>query len=795
MPDREAGRFVRRLSGALLSGPEVPEKYQAGLRARQMASMSRLTDIILLSSALNMMAVVGLFWNSSNRVLLLCWAGFGLAVTMAGIRHHARYRLRSVQRPGSRRALRDFTQISVFMGIFWGIAPLLLLDTGNLHGQMLMAMICAGVMFAGGFLLSRLPSAAVLFMTPTAFGMSVAMFIHAGPSSLLMSVLLLYYLCVLLCGIFWIHRQFVEQYLSDAAVAEQAHLIGILIRDFEESSSDMLWQTDESGIVQDIPLITDRSAPSDAAKDGIPEGGIFLSIFREGEERRILESEINARRAFRDIVVPVHRDDAVECWWSLTGKPLYENDVFAGYRGVASDVTQAKKIEHRMLRMAHFDALTALPNRTSLQERLDSLVAKGSIQGQCQALLLMDLDNFKWVNDTLGHPAGDELLRQTADRMRSFCSPEDFFARLGGDEFALIVSRPDLASLSVFLDTMAARMGNPYDVWGTVVNCSASIGVRLLESGLDARRMISNCDLALYQAKRLGRARWFMFNQDLECEALERSDIQQGLGRALEKDELRLHFQPIMDSLSGEIHAFEALVRWQHPERGLIYPEAFIPHAEENGLIIRLGEWVIREAIAQASAFPESIRIAINISGVQIHSATLIETIRTSISMHGVEPSRIELEVSEAGIASNSDMALQRLHQLKEAGVGIVLDDFGKGSSTLRCLRIFPFDRVKIDCRQISDIEMDRAGLAIMQAGVQLAHSLGISCTAEGVETDRQAMCLREIGCDSLQGFFISPALPCAEAGHFLAPSNAGGSDSPAGARQILVKGVRRNAG
>lgn len=795
MRARPNGQPAKISLSAFLRGVHVPEKYQAGLRARQMMSLSRMTDIILLSSALNMLAIVGLFWNSANRLLLFGWAVFGLIVAIEGWRQHGRYLRRRSQRHGSRRALSDFTLISVLMGIFWGIAPIMVLDEQNVHGQMVMSIVSSGVMFAGGFLLSRLPAAALLFMVPTALGMSVAMFIHAGPASILISVLMLYYLAVLLAGIFWLHRQFVEQYLSEAAIGEQAHLISILIRDFEESTSDMLWQTNVSGALQDIPVLGTAVSSAGPDKGRLPEGVMFMSFFAPGGERDSLETEISARRAFRDIIVPVLSEDGEEKWWSITGKPVFEEDVFTGYRGVASDVTQARQIEARMQRMAHFDGLTGLANRTSMQDRLEQVLRAGPERGLCRALLLMDLDNFKWVNDTLGHQAGDELLRQCARRMLSLCGPSDFCARLGGDEFALIIARETPEALSAFVDMFSGQMAQPYEIWGSVVNCSASVGVRLFEAGLDARRMISHCDMSLYHAKHLGRARWCMFSPTLEREALEKSDIQKGLGLAIERDELRLHLQPVVDAHTHETIAFEALVRWQHPERGLIYPDAFIHHAEENGIMTRLGEWVIREAISHAAHLPEDIRIAINLSGVQMHSATLLPTFMNALAGHGLDASRIEVEVSEAALAGNADIALRRLHQLREHGIAIVLDDFGKGASTLRCLRRFPFDRIKIDCRLVSDVVADTAGVAITQAAVQLARSLGMRCTAEGVETDAQARLLQQIGCDALQGFFVSPAIPADEAAGLLGcPHDPARQHQAAGAASAIAP-LRRRSG
>lgn len=750
---------------------DIPENRVAGLQAQQMLSMSRITSIILLSNIVNILAVVFLFMRDAPFEVLMLWGGIGLAVNGAAFLKHRQFLRIDPARRNNRRALRDYVQCSVMNGILWGTGPLIAHIGGDPHAHMVMGIIAAGMMFAGGFLLSRIPEAAYSFIVPTGLGMAIALQFQPGPFYMMISILTVFYLMLLVVAVKWTHRQFVEQYLGEAAIQEQSQLIGLLLRDFEESTSDWLWQTNETDILQYIPIGAESDVDDASARSGerMPIGEPFLSVFQPGPERDELAAALATRAAFKDVIVSLRTGAGEERWWSVTGKPVLDDGYFAGFRGVAADVTQAREIEQRVARMAHYDSLTGLANRMTAQQRLDETFDQPPESPVCQAVLLLDLDNFKWVNDTLGHPAGDELLRQVAARLSALCGAGDFIARLGGDEFALIVTRDDEEALEAFLERLSGAMGEPYDIWGSSANCSASIGVRIFDYSLpDARILLKHADLALYQAKHLGKAKWCMFSDELEARAQARLEIRHEFQRALERDELRVFFQPVVDAQSHKVVACESLVRWDHPLRGLVYPGEFIEHAEENGLITRMGEWVIRAALREAARLPEDIRISVNISPLQIHSVTLVSTIVNAIAANGVDPSRLELEITETALMSNTDATLRRLHQLRDLGISIALDDFGTGYSSLSLLRAFPFDRIKIDRQFVSDMESRADSQAITMATINLAKSLGMRCTAEGVETLYQAEFLRDMGCQELQGFFISRAMPLDQLSHLI---------------------------
>jgi diguanylate cyclase (GGDEF)-like protein len=386
-----------------------------------------------------------------------------------------------------------------------------------------------------------------------------------------------------------------------------------------------------------------------------------------------------------------------------------------------------------------------------------------------RALLWLDLDNFKWVNDTLGHPAGDELLRQVSLRLSSMAGTADMVARPGGDEFAMIVERPAGGALEEFFGQLTEAMRAPYDIWGSTAHCSASFGVRVFDAYTsDPCEVLKHADLALYDAKRTGKAQWCMFTQKMEASARARVQVEAELERAIDNDELRVFFQPLVDARSHSIVGVESLLRWRHPVRGLVFPDEFIGLAEDYGLITRMGEWVIRAALAQAARLPDHVNVAVNISPLQFHSATLMATIVNALAANNIAPSRLELEITESVLMTDTEFTLRRLHQIKDLGVRISLDDFGTGYSSLSYLRAFPFDKIKIDQSFVKDIDSCPESRAIAVATLTLARSLGMRCTAEGVETLYQADFLRDHGCDELQGFFISRAQPLDNLAHLV---------------------------
>ncbi len=758
--------------GRLLRDVPVPEKHRASLRKKQLDTIGSMIFVMLFANLLSVAAVLQSFRQASAGNLLALWGFCIIFITGLAVLRQVRTSKASLQGNLSEVHVDGVSRGALIVGLFWAVTPLLVMHSVDPQGQMVMGIVLSGMMFGGTFLLSRIPGAALSYMIPIGMGLAVSMSLQGGAAHQLIAVLAIVYVGVLTFAVRWSHLQFVEQHLSEAAVQEQTQLIGLLLRDFEESTSDWLWQTNTDGLLEEIPLVFDTNSDSAGF---MKSGSLLSSLFEAGEGRKILEAALRRHQGFRDIVLKVQDEASEECWVSLTGKPIFEGHEFRGFRGVAADITQSKQIEVRMAHMAHYDSLTGLPNRVTMQEHLEKVMRKPQSPNTVRALLWLDLDNFKWVNDTLGHPAGDELLRQVTSRLNSMAATTDMVARLGGDEFALIVERPAGGALESFFGRLTEVMRKPYNIWGSTAHCSASFGVRVFDAfTTDPREVLKHADLALYDAKRTGKAQWSMFTAQLEASAKARVQIEAELERAIDHDELRVYFQPLVDARSHKIVGVESLLRWQHPVRGLVFPDEFIELAEDNGLITRMGEWVIRAALAEAARLPDHVKVAVNISPLQIHSATLVATIVNALAANNIAPNRLELEITESVLMTDTEFTLKRLHQIKNLGVQISLDDFGTGYSSLSYLRAFPFDKIKIDQSFVKDIESRPDSRAIAMATLTLAKSLGMRCTAEGVETLYQADFLRDHGCDELQGFFISRAQPLENLGHVVNVRAAG---------------------
>jgi diguanylate cyclase (GGDEF)-like protein len=416
--------------------------------------------------------------------------------------------------------------------------------------------------------------------------------------------------------------------------------------------------------------------------------------------------------------------------------------------------------------MARHDALTDLPNRMFLRERLESTLAASRRGARCLAVLILDLDRFKEVNDTLGHPVGDALLKAVADRLRSCVRDTATVARLGGDEFAVI---EDVSDSGMEADVLANRMqrslSEPFDLGDHQVAVGSSIGIALApRDGVDCDAILKNADLALYRAKLDGRGAHRFFEIEMDRQMQERRDLERDMRRAIVDGEFELYYQPIVSAMNGAVCAYEALLRWHHPDRGLIPPAAFISLAEETGIIVPLGEWVIRTACREAATWPSNLKIAVNLSPAQLRSADLVPAVVRSLADSGISPSRLELEVTESVMVKDSKSAFAILDQLRSLGVRIALDDFGTGYSSLSFLQRFPFDKVKIDRSFVEEllVERDEARL-IASAVVRFAVSLGKTTTAEGVETQQQFDALRAEGCSELQGYFIGRPMRAAD--------------------------------
>jgi diguanylate cyclase (GGDEF)-like protein len=432
-----------------------------------------------------------------------------------------------------------------------------------------------------------------------------------------------------------------------------------------------------------------------------------------------------------------------------------------GWVSTHQDVTEQRRSEERIAHMARHDALTGLPNRLLFRERMEQALTRVG-HDERLAVLSVDLDCFKEVNDTLGHPAGDRLLQEVATRLRDSVREGDTVARLGGDEFAVIhvgAQRPE--DVLTLADRLVQLLSRPFDIDGHEISVGTSVGIAMAPAdGTCADELLKHADIALYRAKADGRRTYRFFEPAMNAQLQARHSLEAELRNALVRGEFELHYQPVISVVSNQVVGFEALIRWNHPDRGIILPGCFIPLAEETGLINSIGAWVLRQACAEAANWPRHIRMAVNLSVVQLTKQALLHHVLQALATSKLEAKRLELEITESVLWHDNEVTLGALHQLRALGVRIAMDDFGTGYSSLSYLRSFPFDKIKIDRSFVREIASRSDCAAIVRAVANLGHSLGMVTTAEGVETEEQLEHVKNAGCTEVQGYLFSKPLP-----------------------------------
>jgi diguanylate cyclase (GGDEF)-like protein/PAS domain S-box-containing protein len=431
-----------------------------------------------------------------------------------------------------------------------------------------------------------------------------------------------------------------------------------------------------------------------------------------------------------------------------------------GWVATHEDITERRDAEKKIAHMAGHDMLTDLPNRVLLRERLSQALA-GVHRGERLSVLYIDLDHFKTVNDTLGHPIGDQLLRAVSSRLHKCVRGCDTVARVGGDEFAIILTAVDGPSDATALACKVCdAIRAPYEIDGHTIIIDSSIGISLAPNdSVDPDTLMKNADMALYRAKADGRGIYRFFEPEMDARMHARRMLELALRNALSKQEFEVYYQPIINLNDNTITSFEALIRWHHPERGMISPAEFIPLSEEIGLIVPLGEWIVRKACFDAAKWPEDVKLAVNLSPVQLTNPNLVSVVVNALAASGLTPNRLELEITEAVLMQNTEVTIATLHRLRDLGVHISMDDFGTGYSSLSYLRSFPFDKIKIDRSFIKGLGDGKESAAIVRAVAGLAQSLHMTTTAEGVETEQQMEHVRSLGCTEMQGFLFSPPI------------------------------------
>ncbi|MBX3618684.1 MAG: EAL domain-containing protein [Rhizobacter sp.] len=783
---------------------DSPAKDLRGrLRAMQVQAVLTLTPVVV---ATNVVGVATLWWTFLGAAPVALMAAWSLALAAAvGWSAWAWDRWRRGYAPAqvSRRATRRATQHAIAMGVLWALPLPLLTPLASPAQFLILTTIVVGITCGGAAALAPIRRAGIVFPLVIGVGAAASVVQLKADVAAPLALLLVVYLLIVMYGVVSWSRMFKARVVAELRADGHREVIGLLLRDFEQNAADVLWQIDAEGRLRRVSA---RMARLLGRSSRALEGRELLDVLARRQRRlsapvagegalalKRLARHLEDGTPFSHIELPVWVGQRT-VWWSLTAKPAEGQ---GGWRGVVSNVTSAREAQHHVWQLAHFDGITDLSNRHRFRLELDAALDGVREGGEHCAVLCLDLDGFKTVNDALGHDMGDKLLRVVGQRLQAARREDDVVARLGGDEFGLIVR--DAASadeVALVAGRVLYALSKPCEIGGVTVPLGASLGVALApQDGTDADVLLKHADLALYAAKAAGRGQFCFYTQSMEARVVKRLAVERALREAIPGQQLHLVFQPQIRLAGGEVSAFEALLRWTHPELGEVAPQDFIPVAEEAGMIHDIGKWVLHQACKEARAWPAEVRVAVNLSPLQVMARDLRADVAHALATSGLPPQRLEIEITESVLMADSTTTLAKLHALRDLGVRIALDDFGTGYSSLAYLRRFPFDQLKIDRSFVREIVTRPDARAIVRATIEMAGALRMDTLAEGVEDERAIEVLREQHCGSVQGYLISPPLRRDEVAGFLDARAPEAVASPAhGLAQDHAHGPDRHA-
>ncbi|MDF8335150.1 putative bifunctional diguanylate cyclase/phosphodiesterase [Novosphingobium cyanobacteriorum] len=758
---------------AVLGLSDPAEGDWGRLRGLQYSSLARLTHARMLAHALSALLVLRTLAGAVHLAFLVGWVALLVGVLIYGARFD-----RSLQdadrRRMSRQEIHYQTVSTAITGAVWTI-PLLVFshfadDSQRMGVWSIMSMLMAGMAVA----FAAVPLGTVLFGAILGASGVLTFAIYGNWTA---AAVACSFVIIVSIGSVEAARTFLGAKVAEAGMAEKAEVVSLLLREFEEGEADWLWQVDTARRVRSVsPRFAFALGDDPEDVEGKPliqliagdawESGHFHSSLHDLAER------LKRRESFANVLVRVtlrgsHR------WWELSASPKVDDDGnFAGFRGVGSDVTEQRESAEKISYLARYDTLTGLPNRMMLTEALgDAMRYADQWRTRC-AFLMIDLDRFKAVNDTLGHLVGDQLLARVSDRLKALMTQNELCGRLGGDEFAIVIrDAADTERVNAVAEAVIQSLSLPYEVDHHTLFVGASVGSAVgPRDGATVETLMRNADLALYRSKDEGGGQHCTYEPALHAHAEERRQLEFAMRHALERGEFSLVYQPVVDATSEEVLSFEALLRWTSADHGFISPAKFIPLAEDTRLIVPIGEWVLRTACLEAVNWPAPVKVAVNVSGEQLLDPYFAETVVSALAQSGLPPHRLEIEVTESIFVRDGTTAQATLERIMSLGCGVALDDFGTGYSSLGYLRKMRFSTIKVDRSFVQGAAKDNPeSLAIVRAVVAMADSLEMSTTAEGVETELELEVIRRLGCKKIQGYYFGRPMPNLEARNLFA--------------------------
>ncbi|WP_249340695.1 EAL domain-containing protein [Sphingomonas sp. 2SG] len=742
--------------------------HWARIRSTQLDAGRQLALLLLCANLIGAATTVSLFATQVSAWWLGGWAMLVAAVSVTV----AMRRLSTRHRDGGYATQADLRATAiegVALAVAWSIPCLIFNTHPGSNSAYVLWMILSVLMTAGAVAMAPLALATIAFVGGLGLSVTVKL-VTIGSFAAACATSIFTVMLIVVC--LNRARSLVVIRASQIALAERDETVSLLLREFEETSADWLWETDAARrVVKASPRFAYACRLDPVTIEGMP----FLQVLAgptwdTGEFTpglRALADKLKTRDSFRDLRLSL-TVDGEERWWELAASPRFdENGSFCGFRGVGSDVTEQRASADKINRMARFDTLTGLPNRLMVNETLARAMAEADKWGGRCAFMMIDLDRFKAVNDTLGHPIGDRLLSRVAERLAQLMGDNETCGRLGGDEFAVVMrDATNSSAVEALAQRIIETLSRPYEVDANTLYIGASVGLAIgPRDGRTAEMLIRSADLALYRAKDAGRGVYHAYEPELHVQAEERRVLEMALRQALERGEMHLHYQPVVDAATGSLTGFEALLRWHSPQFGDVSPAKFIPLAEEARLIQPIGEWVLRTACAEAARWPSHVRVAVNVSADQLQNPGFVTVVTSALADSGLSVERLELEVTESVFMHEGLGATKVLERILDLGVRLSLDDFGTGYSSLGYLSRTRFSSIKIDRSFVQSASRGvKEAIAIIRAVVALAQSLGMATTAEGVETQAEHRMVQDLGCTKVQGFYFGRPLPVEEA-------------------------------
>jgi diguanylate cyclase (GGDEF)-like protein/PAS domain S-box-containing protein len=757
-----------RLSALEILGVRDPAQGDwSRLRALQSAQLGELVLTRLLSQALAALITLGIFLGKVPFLPLAGWAGLVAAAVWNSWRiDHA---LAGMNRAMSRSEFRHQAVGIAGCALAWSAALVVLKIYGGQGDQFavwtLVAMLIAGMVAR----IPATPAATVLFALITGTAATVTFAIDGEFS---FSAMTAAFIAVAVSGTIESSRTYLSARIAEAGVVEKDEVVSLLLREFEENEADWLWQVDTNRRVRSA---SSRFAYALGKEPTAIEGESFIQLVageawetgRFPPSLHDLAERLRRRESFSNLLVQVEVASG-QRWWELSGTPMLdEQGTFVGFRGVGSDVTEQRLSDEKIAYLARYDTLTGLPNRLMLTEALgEALRYAEQWRSRC-AFLMIDLDRFKQVNDSLGHLVGDRLLAQVSERLKRAIGEAEQCGRLGGDEFAVVIrDASDKGSVDRIARAAIEALSQPYEVDSHTLYIGASIGSAIgPRDGTTVETLMRNADLALYQAKDDGGGQHRAYEPTLHANAEERRKLEASLRQAIGRAELRLNYQPVVDANTEQVVSFEALMRWHSEEHGFVSPGKFIPLAEDTRLIVPIGEWALHEACREASRWPDPVKVAVNVSGEQLLEPGFSGTVVRALADSGLPAKRLEVEVTESIFVRDARLARQTLEEIMALGCSVALDDFGTGYSSLGYLRSLRFSTIKVDRSFVQGAAQGSPeSVAIIRAVVAMAESLDMTTTAEGVENAEEAAMIRQMRCNKIQGFYFGRPMEAADA-------------------------------